>query len=102
MIQGGDGADAESIKGEFTANGYINNLSHLRGVVSMARASSYNSASDQFFIMHKDTNIDGLYASFGFVVYGQDVVDAIAAVATESDKPTTDVVITSARFVTVK
>ena len=102
MIQGGDGDTVESISGEFVANGYINNLSHIRGVVSMARAQSYNSASDQFFIMHKDSNINGLYAAFGFVVYGQDVVDAIASVEVNSEKPVSDVVISSVRFVTVK
>lgn len=103
MIQGGDGEETDSIKGEFTANGFINNLSHLRGVVSMARAQSYNSASDQFFIMHKTTNIDGQYAAFGFTVYGQDVVDAIAAVETDtSDKPQKDIVINTIRFVNVK
>ena len=94
MIQGGDGDTASSIRGEFMANGYINNLSHLRGVVSMARAQSYDSASDQFFIMHKDyPSLNGKYAAFGYVVYGMDVVDDIAEVRTNSnDKPVINIV----------
>ena len=113
MIQGGDidgdGISNEgvtNIKGEFYRNGFINNLSHLRGVVSMARTSNdMDSASTQFFIMHKDrVSIDGDYAAFGYVVYGLDVVDAIAGVATDedTDKPITDVVINSAKFVALK
>ena len=83
MIQGGDpdgdgtGSSA-SIKGEMTANGFVNNLSHQRGVISMARGDSYNSGSCQFFIMHQaNTNLDTNYASFGYVVYGMDTVDGI-------------------------
>lgn len=111
MIQGGDidgdGVSNEgvtTIKGEFNSNGFINNLSHLRGVISMARTSDdMNSASTQFFIMHKDVDIDGEYASFGYVVYGLGAVDSIAGVTTgDSDKPTVDVVIESAKFVTLK
>mgnify|MGYP002674360796 CR=1 FL=1 len=85
MIQGGDpegtgnGGSSEKIKGEFSANGYKNDISHVRGVISMARATSYNSASSQFFIVHKDsTFLDGKYAAFGHVTSGMEVVDKIA------------------------
>ena len=97
MIQGGDptgtgysGSD-ENIKGEFAANGVRNDLSHKRGVISMARSMNPNSASSQFFIMHEDgTYLDGNYAAFGKVVNGMEVVDAIAEVQTDaSDKPLT-------------
>ncbi|MBQ3490277.1 MAG: peptidylprolyl isomerase [Clostridia bacterium] len=84
MIQGGDpkgngtGGSSEKIKGEFSANGVENNLSHTRGVISMARSSSMNSASSQFFIVHQDsTFLDGQYAAFGWVTSGMEVVDAI-------------------------
>lgn len=85
MIQGGDpngdgtgGSDA-TIRGEFTANGVENPLSHVRGTISMARSSAYDSASSQFFIMHKtNTSLDGQYAAFGNVTSGIEVVDAIA------------------------
>ncbi len=95
MIQGGDpcgngtgGAD-ENITGEFAANGHPNNISHTRGVISMARAQDYDSASSQFFIMHADApHLNGNYAAFGHVVEGMDTVDAIAAVKTDrQDKP---------------
>jgi peptidyl-prolyl cis-trans isomerase B (cyclophilin B) len=98
MIQGGDpngdgtGGSSETIKGEFAQNGVENNLSHTRGVVSMARRSyPLDSASSQFFICNADsTYLDGSYAAFGKVVEGMDVVDEISAVATDSnDKPTT-------------
>lgn len=106
MIQGGGmdkdyyQKDADKIKGEFTSNGFENNLMHVRGVISMARTSEPNSASSQFFIMHKDSShLDGEYAAFGYTVAGLDVVDAIATVATNyNDYPKTDVVITSIRF----
>ena len=109
MIQGGcpdgngTGGSGVDIYGEFAQNGFINNLSHKKGVVSMARSNDPDSASSQFFIMHKDNaGLDGAYAAFGFVVYGQDVVDAIATVETEeNDKPVTDVVIESIRFVNI-
>ena len=110
VIQGGDrdgdgvsGVEDAKIDGEFVSNGFFNNLSHFRGVVSMARLSQdYNSASTQFFIMQKDNfNLDGKYAAFGYVVYGMDVVDAIIEVEVdEAEKPTTDVVMTSVKFVT--
>ena len=93
MIQGGDpkhngtgGADTK-IKGEFAKNGVENTISHKRGTISMARSSSYDSASSQFFIMHEDrTNLDGQYAAFGTVTSGMDVVDAIC----NSVKPVDD------------
>ena len=85
MIQGGDpkgngtGGSDNTIKGEFSANGVKNDISHKRGVISMARATDYNSASSQFFIMHKDAaHLDGQYAAFGHVTDGMEVVDAIA------------------------
>jgi len=85
MIQGGDpkgngsGGSSESIKGEFSANGVNNKLSHKRGVISMARSNDYNSASSQFFIMHEDNlGLDGNYAAFGKVISGMEVVDKIA------------------------
>ena len=74
MIQGGDpngdgtGGSSEKIKGEFKSNGIQNNISHIRGTISMARSSANNSASSQFFIMQKDTpSLDGQYAAFGTV-----------------------------------
>jgi len=111
MIQGGDpdgdgsGGSSETITGEFAANDIENNLSHTRGVISMARNSiSMDSASSQFFIMHTSTytsSLDGLYAAFGKVVYGIEVVDEIAAVKTNfSDKPLEDVVMKEVYFVT--
>jgi peptidyl-prolyl cis-trans isomerase B (cyclophilin B) len=86
MIQGGDpkgngtGGSENPIKGEFEANGVKNKISHKRGVISMARRSGdNNSASSQFFIMHKDNDtLDGSYAAFGHVTSGMEVVDAIA------------------------
>lgn len=85
MIQGGDpegngtGGSGTTIKGEFSANGVKNDISHVRGVISMARAKNYDSASSQFFIMHKDgTHLDGQYAAFGYVTEGMEVVDKIA------------------------
>ena len=95
MIQGGcpkgtgTGGPGYCIKGEFKLNGVKNNLSHKRGVVSMARAQSPNSAGSQFFIMHADAkHLDGQYAAFGKVTSGMDVVDTIASVQTDrSDRP---------------
>lgn len=84
MIQGGDplgngtGGSDEEIKGEFALNGVSNSISHTRGTISMARASAYNSASSQFFIMHQDyTGLDGAYAAFGKVTEGMEFVDKI-------------------------
>ena len=95
MIQGGDpqgsgmGGPGYTIKGEFASNGVKNDLSHARGVLSMARAQNPNSAGSQFFIMHADGPfLDGQYAAFGKVVEGIEVVDRIAAVKTDRmDKP---------------
>ena len=84
MIQGGDplgngyGGSSRNIEGEFAANGHENNLTHVRGVISMARSSDPNSASSQFFIMHQTNHtLDGNYAAFGTVTSGMEVVDAI-------------------------
>ena len=84
MIQGGDpkgngtGGSDKTIRGEFSKNGVENNISHKRGVISMARSQDNNSASSQFFIMHKDGDyLDGSYAAFGHVTDGMDVVDKI-------------------------
>lgn len=97
MIQGGDptgtgmgGAD-EKIKCEFIINGVNNMVRHERGVISMARSADPNSASSQFFIVHKTSpHLNGQYAAFGKVVEGMDVVDEIAEAATDyMDKPTT-------------
>ncbi len=95
MIQGGCpegtgmGGPGYCIKGEFFYNGVKNDLKHKRGVLSMARSQSPNSAGSQFFIMHADAkHLDGQYAAFGKVTSGMDVVDAIAAVKTDrSDRP---------------
>ena len=95
MIQGGDpqgtgmGGPGYSIKGEFAQNGFINDLKHEAGVLSMARAMNPNSAGSQFFIMHKDAPyLDGAYAAFGKVTEGMDVVDAIATTRTDrNDRP---------------
>ena len=83
------GGSDENIKGEFSANGVANPLSHERGVISMARSQKYDSASSQFFICHADAKyLDGQYAAFGKVTEGMDVVDAIAETATDrSDRP---------------
>ena len=92
MIQGGDpegtgmGGAKENIKGEFAQNGVENNLSHTRGVISMARSNDPNSASSQFFIVQADsTYLDGQYAAFGKVTKGMDIVDKIC-----KDTPVTD------------
>ncbi len=114
MMQGGDpdgdgiGGSDETIVGEFSANGYRNELSHKRGVISMARTNDPNSASSQFFIVHQDSpHLDGNYAAFGQVIKGMDVVDAVCentpvqdgngAVAAE-DRP----VMTAVRVVTTE
>lgn len=95
MIQGGDplgngtGGSSKTIKGEFSENGVKNSISHVRGVISMARSSDYNSASSQFFIVQKNTtSLDGQYAAFGKVISGMDVVDKIAKVKVEDDNGT--------------
>lgn len=92
MIQGGDpsgdgtGGSDETIKGEFSDNGVENNISHVRGTISMARSSENDSASSQFFIVQSDsTYLDGQYAGFGKVTSGMDIVDKIC-----KDTPVTD------------
>ncbi|MGN1081020.1 MAG: peptidylprolyl isomerase [Acutalibacteraceae bacterium] len=95
MIQGGDptgtgmGGPGYSIKGEFSYNGFKNELRHTAGVLSMARAMAPDSAGSQFFIMHKDApHLDGQYAAFGRVTEGMDVVDEIANCDVDmSDRP---------------
>ncbi len=98
VIQGGDpngigtGGPGYSIKGEFSRNGFKNDLKHEAGVLSMARSMMPNSAGSQFFIMHKDApSLDGSYAAFGKVIEGMDIVDKIANVPTDSsDRPLDD------------
>ena len=98
MIQGGCpqgngmGGPDYQIKGEFNQNGFQNDLARSRGVISMARAMSPNSAGSQFFIMHQDApHLDGAYAAFGMVIEGMDVVDRIAAADTDyNDRPNTE------------
>jgi len=95
MIQGGCpegtgmGGPGYSIKGEFSQNGFSNQLKHSPGVLSMARAMAPDSAGSQFFIMHKDApHLDGSYASFGKVIEGMDIVDKIAEGKTDhNDRP---------------
>lgn len=101
MIQGGcpegdgTGGSGTNIKGEFSANGVENKLSHTAGVISMARGGKPNSASSQFFIVHEDSpHLNGQYAAFGKVTIGMDIVDKIAKVKTDAnDKPVTPVYI---------
>lgn len=103
MIQGGcpngtgTGGPGYSIKGEFTANGFKNDLKHVRGVLSMARTMAPNSAGSQFFIMHEDSpHLDGQYASFGKVIEGIEVVDKIAETKTDwHDRPYDDQIMKS-------
>ncbi len=107
MIQGGDpngtgtGGPGYQIKGEFAVNGIPNNISHKRGVISMARAMAYDSAGSQFFICHADSEfLDGQYAAFGKVTEGIEVVDGIAAVSTNAyDKPLVEQKIKSVRII---
>lgn len=102
MIQGGDpdgtgmGGPGYSIKGEFSSNGFANDLKHTAGVLSMARTMIPDSAGSQFFIMHKDSpHLDGEYAAFGKVIEGQEAVDKIACVPTlPGDRPVDPVVMT--------
>lgn len=115
VIQTGDpqgngiGGSDKTIKGEFEANGVKNDISHVRGVLSMARkkgsnpetSETFNSASSQFYIVQDDaTYLDGKYAGFGKLVSGYDVLDKIASVETNmNDKPINDVLIKNVRFV---
>jgi peptidyl-prolyl cis-trans isomerase B (cyclophilin B) len=95
MIQGGCpegtgmGGPGYSIKGEFSQNGFKNDLKHTPGVLSMARSMMPNSAGSQFFIMHQTSpHLDGAYAAFGKIIEGMDVVNKIASVETNySDRP---------------
>lgn len=103
MIQGGDpkgngtGGPGYTIRGEFSKNGFKNDLKHKRGVISMARSMMPNSAGSQFFIMHADApHLNGQYAAFGQVIDGMDVIDKIAEVNVDyNDKPLRDQVIKS-------
>ncbi|MFH0993742.1 MAG: peptidylprolyl isomerase [bacterium] len=97
MIQGGAGKPTPAIKGEFTNNGFANNLKHVRGVISMARTADPDSASGQFFIMHKDSpHLDGNYAAFGKMIAGFATLDAIASARTNyQDKPVADAMMAS-------
>lgn len=103
MLQGGDplgngyGGPGYSIKGEFSENGFENNLKHEAGVISMARSQSYDSAGSQFFICTEETpGLDGQHAAFGKVTSGMEVVYAIEKVQTDAnDKPLEDIVIES-------
>lgn len=110
VIQAGDGTslgrNASTIKGEFSANGVTNNLSHERGVISMARTSVKDSASSQFFIIlennQSSANLDGQYAAFGRVIAGLDAVDEIGhAVTDANDKPIKDIKIMNMEFIKV-
>ena len=101
MAQGGDpkgdgtGGPGYAIRGEFSSNGVENDLSHVRGVLSMARSSANDSAGSQFFIMHETSpHLDGAYAAFGKITEGLDVIDKIATVPTDfRDRPLEDQVI---------
>ena len=101
MIQGGcpegrgTGGPGYSIRGEFSGNGFKNDLKHTAGVLSMARSMNPDSAGSQFFIMHRDApHLDGQYAAFGKVIEGIEVVDKVASVKTDyNDKPLEPVVI---------
>ena len=103
MIQGGDpqgtgmGGPGYSIKGEFSNNGFTNDLKHTPGVLSMARAMDPDSAGSQFFIMHETSpHLDGSYAAFGKVINGLDVINTIADVRTDwNDRPMEDQIIKS-------
>ncbi|MBO4678175.1 MAG: peptidylprolyl isomerase [Lachnospiraceae bacterium] len=103
MIQGGDpegtgmGGPGYSIPGEFSANGFDNNLKHTEGVISMARSMDPDSAGSQFFIMHKTSpHLDGSYAAFGKIIEGMDVVNKIATTKTDwDDRPMEDQVMES-------
>lgn len=106
MIQGGcpdgtgTGGPGHNIKGEFAQNGWSNPIKHTRGVISMARSQSPDSAGSQFFIMHEDApHLDGAYAAFGKVVEGMDVVDSIAQAKTNyADKPVENQTIATIRI----
>ncbi len=99
MIQGGWGEEKSCpIAGEFSSNGFDNPLKHTRGVISMARTSDPNSQTTQFFLMHHDApHLDGLYAGFGGVISGFEVIDQIALQSRDlRDRPYEDIIIESA------
>lgn len=110
MIQGGDpmgtgmGGSGQTVKGEFAANGIVNPISHVRGVISMARSQNFDSASSQFFICHDDALfLDGQYAAFGSVAQGIDVVDRIAETPTNrNDNPLMPQIMKTVCFVEYK
>ena len=111
MIQGGAGEEALTpIKGEFSSNGVENNLLHIRGVLSMARATAMDSATSQFFLMHADNDtLDGNYAAFGYIVAGLETVDKVCQIELgynayngEKSVPQEEVLIESAVFATPK
>lgn len=107
MVQGGDplgtgyGGSKNTIKGEFRQNGFSNELEHTRGVISMARSMNPNSASSQFFIMHKDAKyLDGAYAAFGSVISGIEIIDQIANKKTgPQDKPVENIIMNTIKRV---
>lgn len=107
VLQGGDpegtgtGGPGYTIKGEFKANGAENRISHVRGILSMARNNlSYDSAGSQFFIVLQDSDfLDGNYAGFGKITDGMDVADAVEKVKTREDRPLEDVVIKSVKII---
>ena len=100
----GTGGSKETIKGEFGTNGFTNNLSHEKGVISMARSNDPDSASSQIFICHGDcaASLDGRYAAFGKLIAGETVLDKIATVKTSAtDRPIEEQKISSIKFVNV-
>lgn len=103
MIQGGDGESTDYIVGEFSLNGYDNEINHVTGTISMARSSDYDSASSQFFICLNDTgcaHLDGSYAAFGGVIAGMDSVTNVSLISTDSsDEPLEEQIITTIRFI---
>lgn len=109
MIQGGDpqgtgmGGSKETIKGEFEINGVENNLSHTKGVISMARSNNNDSASSQFFICNGDASfLDGSYAAFGKLIAGESTLDKLSSVKVSGETPVEKPVILSINFVTVE
>ena len=110
IIEGGEQdvngvmSETDMIEGEFSSNGVENNLSHIRGVLSMSRTNIPDSAESKFFIVCSDaTHLDGEYAGFGYVVAGMDVVDAIQSAKTESgNKPTENIIINSIKLADLK
>lgn len=103
MIQGGEVSNPKDpIKGEFNSNGYKNDIKHTVGVISMARTNVANSATSQFFIVHKNSpHLNGQYASFGGVVSGFDVLDKIATAKTNSsDAPLNKIIISNIKLKT--